>query len=89
MQKFLWGIVESVWRRLEVAGSNPCACKQAVRQQYDRLVVLDTLNEVFYTEHGFSGDTDSYYHLDNCFVHTCISRRKGLPLTLCALYRYS
>lgn len=37
-------------------------------------------------ELGFNGDGDDYHHPANVHLHRCIERRRGLPLTLVALY---
>ena len=37
-------------------------------------------------ELGYAGDVDAYTSPDNVLLHRTIERKKGLPLTLCALY---
>ncbi len=37
-------------------------------------------------ELGFAGDERDYHHPDNVYVHRAILRKRGLPLTLTALY---
>ncbi|MCB9915217.1 MAG: hypothetical protein H6828_08720 [Planctomycetes bacterium] len=37
-------------------------------------------------ELGYTGDIESYTSPDNVFLHRTIERKRGLPLTLCALY---
>lgn len=39
-------------------------------------------------ELGFAGDEADYHHPDNVHVHRVIERRRGLPLSLCALYLF-
>jgi regulator of sirC expression with transglutaminase-like and TPR domain len=39
-------------------------------------------------ELGFCGDQEDYHHPDNVFVHRAIERRRGLPLTLVAIYLF-
>lgn len=37
-------------------------------------------------ELGYAGDMESYTSPDNAYLHRTIERKKGLPLTLCAMY---
>jgi hypothetical protein len=37
-------------------------------------------------ELGFTGDEGDYHHPDNVYLHRAIERRRGLPLTLVAIY---
>ncbi len=39
-------------------------------------------------ELGFDGDDADYHHPDNVVLHRVIERRRGLPLTLSAVYRF-
>jgi regulator of sirC expression with transglutaminase-like and TPR domain len=39
-------------------------------------------------ELGYRGDADDYHHPDNVYLHRAIVRKRGLPLTLCALYLF-
>jgi regulator of sirC expression with transglutaminase-like and TPR domain len=38
-------------------------------------------------ELGYSGDEDDYHHPDNIYLHRAIERRRGMPLTLAAVYQ--
>lgn len=38
------------------------------------------------SELGYDGDRDDYHHPDNIYLHRALVRRRGLPLTLTALY---
>ena len=38
-------------------------------------------------ELGYAGDEDDYDHPDNIYLHRAIERRRGMPLTLAALYQ--
>ncbi|MDP6409000.1 MAG: transglutaminase-like domain-containing protein [Planctomycetota bacterium] len=40
------------------------------------------------SELGFEGDAQTYYHPDNVHLHRTIERKRGLPLTLTALYLF-
>lgn len=37
-------------------------------------------------ELGFAGAEEDFHHPDNIFLHRAIQRRRGMPLTLCAIY---
>jgi len=39
-------------------------------------------------ERGFGGDRDDYHHPLNIHLHRAIERRKGMPLTLTAIYMF-
>ena len=53
----------------------------------DRTQVLTTVVAVLFGPDGcrFRGDTESYYNQLNSYIDTVIIRRKGIPLSLCAL----
>lgn len=38
-------------------------------------------------EIGLSGDSEDYHHPDNIYVHRALERRRGMPLTLAAIYQ--
>ena len=44
------------------------------------------LVEYMASELGFEGDAETYHHPDNVHLHRTIERKRGLPLTLTALY---
>lgn len=46
------------------------------------------LSEYLGGELGFAGRPIDYYHPDNVFLHRALTRRAGLPLTLCAIYLF-
>lgn len=37
-------------------------------------------------ELGYRGDDEDYHHPDNVYLHRAIVRKRGLPLSLCAIY---
>jgi len=45
-----------------------------------------TLSEFFFWELGFKGDSRSYYTPDNCFLDQVIQRRRGIPISISAIY---
>lgn len=38
-------------------------------------------------ELGYAGEDDDYHHPDNVYLHRTIQRKRGLPLTLAAIYQ--
>jgi regulator of sirC expression with transglutaminase-like and TPR domain len=39
-------------------------------------------------EQGFRGDSADYHHPDNIYLHRALERRRGMPLTLAAIYLF-
>lgn len=55
----------------------------------DSMDVRDRIREVnayFYTELGFTGDKQDYYLPDNSLLNRVMERRRGIPVTLAAIY---
>lgn len=46
------------------------------------------LCEYLGSERGFEGDDGDYHHPDNVYLHRALARRRGLPLTLAAIYLF-
>jgi len=44
------------------------------------------LNHYFFVQHCFYGSADDYYHPKNSLLHHALSDKKGLPITLSAIY---
>ncbi|MFQ5504396.1 MAG: transglutaminase family protein [Planctomycetota bacterium] len=44
------------------------------------------LGRFFNDELGFRGDRRNYYERDNCLLDQVISRRQGIPISLCTVY---
>ena len=44
--------------------------------------------DVLAGEMGFQGATEDFHHPDNIFLWRTIERRRGMPLTLCAIYAF-
>jgi regulator of sirC expression with transglutaminase-like and TPR domain len=47
---------------------------------------IDSMNQVLFDEFGFSGNRDDYYDPRNSFLNDVIERRRGIPISLSALY---
>jgi regulator of sirC expression with transglutaminase-like and TPR domain len=61
-----------------------------IRKRLDARPALDAHAEILCRylgrELGYRGDRGDYHHPDNVYLHRAIVRRRGLPLTLTALY---
>ncbi|CED70835.1 SirB1 family protein [Aliivibrio wodanis] len=49
---------------------------------------LERLIQLFYVEWGFHGDTQTYFHSDNAFINNVLINKKGIPVTLGAIFLY-
>lgn len=49
--------------------------------------LLAHLHQVLFDEEGFIGNTADYYNPANSFLPAVLETRKGLPITLCLLYK--
>ena len=49
---------------------------------------IEALATYLGSEIGFAGCVDDYHHPDNIHVGRTIERRRGMPLTLCAIYLF-
>jgi regulator of sirC expression with transglutaminase-like and TPR domain len=47
---------------------------------------LRWLNRFFFQELGFGGNVNNYYDPRNSYLHTVLSTRRGIPITLSVLY---
>lgn len=54
---------------------------------YSARRVLRHLNDFFFGELGFRGDTENYYDPRNSYLNEVIDRRQGIPISLSILYR--
>ena len=50
------------------------------------LEILNCLNEVFFEDFRFHGNTDQYYSPVNSYIDKVLENRQGIPITLCILY---
>ena len=47
---------------------------------------IATINQFLFTELGFRGNEEDYYHPDNSYLTQVLDRRVGIPISLCAVY---
>lgn len=55
----------------------------------DDLTALEkvkVLNHIFFTVHGFSGNTTNYHAPQNSFINTVLESKKGNPISLAVIY---
>ena len=62
--------------------------EQALMDEVNPRVRLDGLLRLFYREWGFQGDHQQYFSSDNTFLDKVLERRKGIPVSLGALFLY-
>lgn len=48
---------------------------------------LAHLHEVFFNEEGYAGNFENYYSALNSYLPAVLTSKRGLPLTLCLLYK--
>jgi len=46
----------------------------------------DVLLDYLAGDLGYTGERENYHHPDNVYLHTALTRRRGMPLTLTAIY---
>jgi len=52
----------------------------------DPLLVIEIINEYFFSELGFRGNDSNYLDPDNSYINKVIERKTGIPITLSVLY---
>jgi regulator of sirC expression with transglutaminase-like and TPR domain len=50
------------------------------------LKIIQSLNQYFYDDLGYTGNTEDYYDPRNSFLNDVIDRRIGIPITLSVVY---
>jgi regulator of sirC expression with transglutaminase-like and TPR domain len=63
--------------------------RPAVELAPDGVGVAAALSHVLFVEHGFRGNTEDYYDPLNSYLDAVMDRRRGIPITLCALYQFT
>lgn len=49
--------------------------------------ILAHLHDVLFEEHGFAGNTEDYYNVENNFIPSVLKAKRGLPITLSLIYK--
>ncbi len=56
-------------------------------QSADPRAAIAHAHAVLFEELGFTGDTENYYDPVNSYIPCVIERKRGLPITLCLVYK--
>jgi len=62
--------------------------KRALINEVDEKKKFDSFLHFFYLELGFKGDSEAYFSSENVFMEAVLRRRKGIPVSLGALFLY-
>ncbi|KJG15452.1 SirB1 family protein [Photobacterium angustum] len=62
--------------------------EQTLMEEVNPRLRLEGLLRLFYREWGFQGDHQQYFSSDNAFLDKVLERRKGIPVSLGALFLY-
>ncbi|OOF14589.1 hypothetical protein BZJ19_15280 [Salinivibrio proteolyticus] len=54
----------------------------------DMALRLEGLRRLFYHQWQFTGDFEQYFSSENVFIHHVLSRKKGIPVSLGAIFLY-
>jgi regulator of sirC expression with transglutaminase-like and TPR domain len=49
--------------------------------------LLAQMHQVLFDEMGFRGNEEDYFHVDNSLIPRVLETRRGLPITLCLIYK--
>lgn len=60
--------------------------RKRLPQEFYPLKVIHCLNNYFFEELGFQGNTQEYYDPRNSYLNQVIERRTGIPITLSLIY---
>lgn len=58
---------------------------QAVRDEKRR---VEAINQFLFVEQGFHGNRKAYYDAQNSFINQVLDRRRGIPISLSAIYLF-
>lgn len=50
--------------------------------------ILASINGYLFSEQGFSGNEEEYYHPDNSYLNRVMDQRTGNPISLCLIYLF-
>lgn len=63
--------------------------RKRLRNKKSAIARNETIVDYLAGEIGFAGSIEEFHHPDNIYLHRAIDRREGMPLTLCAIYRFA
>ncbi len=61
--------------------------REALPAAGDDYAKMEAVQTVLYRRRGFEAAADDYYNPDNSFLSEVLARRRGIPITLCLVYR--
>ena len=73
-------------RELAVLDSLSAAALTRFGGERDPLYCVNTLSDYLFVELGFEGNQDDYYDPRNSFLNEVLSRRLGIPISLCLVF---
>ncbi|MDB1123243.1 SirB1 family protein [Vibrio algarum] len=76
-----------VWVKAELANLLS-EIELALVNESDEKQKFDSFVRYFYYDLGFKGDSEAYFSSENVFIDTVLKRRKGIPVSLGALFLY-
>jgi regulator of sirC expression with transglutaminase-like and TPR domain len=57
-----------------------------INENLTALEIVNVLNHIFFTNYGFSGNTQNYHAPQNSFINVVLESKKGNPLALSIIY---
>lgn len=78
---------DTAWVQAELA-SIFSQTELALVHESDEKQKFESLLRYFYSDLGFQGDSEAYFSSENVFMDTVLKRRKGIPVSLGALFIY-
>lgn len=76
-----------VWVKAELANLLS-EIELALVNESDEKQKFESFVRYFYSDLGFKGDSEAYFSSENVFIDTVLKRRKGIPVSLGALFLY-
>lgn len=78
-------IVDPTFDQMSALNRLDALAREVGSDQPSPAALVERLNEVLFQQHGFRGDTDTYYDPSNCCLHATLESGRGMPITLAVL----
>lgn len=62
--------------------------KQKLKKVSESSEVINIINDYLFNEEGFRGNREDYFNPDNSYLNTIIDKRRGIPISLSAIYLF-
>lgn len=62
--------------------------KQKINKTSNVMEIIHSINDYLFNEEGFKGNREDYFNPDNSFLNTIIDKRRGIPISLSAVYLF-